>query len=95
MLNKIISAIALWGIKGYQKVLSPMISAVFGSSVRCRFYPSCSVYARQSLESHGAWKGILLAMGRILRCHPFHSGGIDTVPKEFSIKGIWRGSGDK
>lgn len=46
----------------------------------CRFYPTCSHYAIESLETHGAIKGFYLAVFRILRCHPFCKGGYDPVP---------------
>ncbi|MBW1608817.1 MAG: membrane protein insertion efficiency factor YidD, partial [Deltaproteobacteria bacterium] len=46
----------------------------------CRFYPTCSEYAYESIRRYGFLKGIFLALKRILRCHPFHPGGIDSVP---------------
>jgi hypothetical protein len=46
----------------------------------CRFYPSCSEYARQAIERYGAVRGSWLAVKRVLRCHPWHSGGHDPVP---------------
>ncbi len=46
----------------------------------CRFYPSCSAYAVESLQKYGMLKGIWLAVKRILKCHPFHKGGYDPVP---------------
>jgi len=46
----------------------------------CRFMPTCSAYALEALEKHGALKGSLLAIRRILKCHPFHKGGFDPVP---------------
>lgn len=46
----------------------------------CRFYPSCSLYGRQALEKHGFLPGLLLTASRILRCHPWHPGGLDEVP---------------
>ncbi|MBS1536719.1 MAG: membrane protein insertion efficiency factor YidD [Bacteroidetes bacterium] len=61
-------------IRGYKRWISPLL----GSS--CRFYPTCSVYAIEALEKHGTMKGSWLAIKRILRCHPFHPGGIDHVP---------------
>ncbi|MDR0716110.1 MAG: membrane protein insertion efficiency factor YidD, partial [Azoarcus sp.] len=47
---------------------------------RCRFYPSCSDYALEAIAVHGICKGGLLALARILRCHPWHPGGSDPVP---------------
>lgn len=61
-------------VRGYQIVLSP----IFGGS--CRYYPSCSHYAIEALEKHGALRGGWLAVKRIGRCHPFRPGGFDPVP---------------
>ncbi|WP_188204600.1 membrane protein insertion efficiency factor YidD [Desemzia incerta] len=72
--------VILTGIKGYQKGISPL----FPSS--CRYYPTCSHYAVEAIEIHGAVKGSLMATSRILRCHPFVKGGYDPVPKIFSLK---------
>ena len=47
---------------------------------RCRFYPSCSAYALEAIEVHGAGRGSWLAVRRLGRCHPFHPGGVDHVP---------------
>jgi putative membrane protein insertion efficiency factor len=47
---------------------------------RCRFHPSCSQYALDALALHGAWRGTLLAVRRVGRCHPWHDGGFDPVP---------------
>lgn len=62
-------------IKAYQIALSPF----FGQ--QCRFTPTCSHYAVESIQCHGAFKGSLLGIKRILRCHPWHVGGHDPVPK--------------
>jgi putative membrane protein insertion efficiency factor len=61
-------------VRGYQLVLSP----IFGGS--CRYYPSCSAYALEALDRHGALRGGWLALRRIARCHPFRPGGFDPVP---------------
>jgi len=58
----------------YQKHISP------GLLPRCRFVPTCSEYAVQAIQKHGAVKGLLLAVWRILRCNPFCKGGYDPVP---------------
>ncbi len=55
------------------------ISPVLGNN--CRFYPSCSTYALEALQMHGPIKGMYLAIRRIMKCHPFHEGGIDPVPE--------------
>ncbi|MBY0551922.1 MAG: membrane protein insertion efficiency factor YidD [Candidatus Obscuribacterales bacterium] len=51
----------------------------------CRFYPSCSSYSYTAIETHGIFKGIVLTIGRLLRCHPLHCGGVDDVPERFEI----------
>ena len=64
----------LFGIRCYQKYISPM------KSTKCPYIPTCSAYAVEAIEKHGALKGSLLAVWRILRCNPFSSGGYDPVP---------------
>lgn len=54
----------------------------------CRFTPTCSHYALEALEKHGAGIGIVLAVRRVLRCHPFSPGGYDPVPEKKEIKGV-------
>ncbi|HOO72674.1 MAG TPA: membrane protein insertion efficiency factor YidD [Spirochaetota bacterium] len=66
-------------IHGYQNLLRPMLPQ------SCRFYPSCSAYAIESLRTHGIVRGLILALYRILRCNPFNSGGYDPVPLNFSL----------
>ena len=61
-------------VRAYQVGLSPLLPA------SCRYYPSCSMYAIEALEKHGATRGGWLAARRILRCHPFRAGGFDPVP---------------
>ncbi len=52
----------------------------------CRFYPSCSSYSVEALQSHGAIIGSYLTLKRLLKCHPFNEGGIDNVPEKFGKK---------
>lgn len=58
----------------YQRLVSPFLGP------RCRFYPSCSQYAKEAVLKHGVLRGVGLAVRRILRCHPWNAGGIDLVP---------------
>lgn len=61
-------------IRLYQLILSPILGN------NCRFYPSCSQYAQEAIETHGIIKGSYLTIRRILKCHPWHAGGCDPVP---------------
>ena len=61
-------------ITAYRYLLSPFL----GPS--CRFYPTCSAYAAEAIDTHGALRGSWLAVKRILKCHPWHPGGLDPVP---------------
>ncbi|MBI4170417.1 MAG: membrane protein insertion efficiency factor YidD [Candidatus Aenigmarchaeota archaeon] len=64
----------------YQRIISPAIKGERGIKSMCRYTPSCSEYARQSILYHGSMRGTLLAMERLARCNPFSSGGYDPVP---------------
>ncbi len=75
VLISIPSRLMLGIIRVYQYLLSPY----FGT--QCRFTPSCSHYAAEAITMHGAAKGGYLATRRIFRCHPWHEGGYDPVPK--------------
>lgn len=57
----------------YQRFISPMLGK------NCRFEPTCSEYAKQSLHEHGVFHGVAKTMIRICKCHPFHAGGFDPV----------------
>jgi len=70
----------LTGLWLYRHTVSPLLPAVFGPSCGCRFHPTCSVYAAEAVRTHGALRGALLATRRLLKCHPFHPGGVDPVP---------------
>ena len=59
----------------YQRILSPLLGP------RCRFYPSCSSYAREAIVRHGALRGSWLTIRRLTRCHPLNAGGHDPVPE--------------
>ena len=66
--------IVLFLIRGYRKLISPLIRS------HCRFYPSCSAYAYEAIKKHGLLKGLIIGTKRLLRCHPFNPGGVDPVP---------------
>jgi putative membrane protein insertion efficiency factor len=62
-------------LAGYKRLISPLLPSA------CRFYPTCSQYMSEAIELHGAGKGIWLGIKRLGRCHPFHEGGTDLVPR--------------
>lgn len=61
-------------IRFYKRFLSPLLPPA------CRFHPTCSVYAMEALQKHGAFRGLRLTLWRLVRCQPFHPGGFDPVP---------------
>lgn len=61
-------------LRFYKAAISPFLPSA------CRYQPTCSVYAREAVERHGFLRGAGLALGRLLRCHPFRPGGFDPVP---------------
>ncbi|AOZ73584.1 membrane protein insertion efficiency factor YidD [Boudabousia tangfeifanii] len=67
-------------ISAYQKHISAKMPR------RCKYYPTCSAYAQQSLARHGVIKGLMLSVWRLLRCNPYSAGGVDEVPP----KGRWK-----
>lgn len=67
-------------IRGYQRWISP------SRPRRCKYEPTCSAYAVEAIERHGAAKGTLLAAWRLLRCNPFSHGGFDPVREEFTLR---------
>jgi len=66
--------IFLFLLRAYKKVLSPLLGR------HCRFYPTCSDYMAEAVRKHGLAKGLGLGLKRLLKCHPFHQGGLDPVP---------------
>ncbi len=68
------SGLLLRGIDFYRRAISPALPP------RCRFHPSCSAYAAEAITVHGAGRGSWLAVRRILKCAPWHPGGVDLVP---------------
>lgn len=67
-------------IRAYRWGVSPLLPS------RCRFAPSCAAYAQEAIAVHGAARGVWLAVGRLLRCHPFHPGGFDPVPPSGAVR---------
>ena len=61
-------------VRLYQLVLAPLLPPA------CRFSPTCSAFAFEAVERHGAVRGVVLSMARLTRCHPWHAGGYDPVP---------------
>ena len=62
-------------LRTYRACVSPLLGT------HCRFHPTCSVYALEAVRRHGPWRGALLALRRLSRCHPLHPGGVDLVPE--------------
>jgi len=68
-------------LRGYKRWISPLLPRA------CRFYPTCSEYAHDAVRLHGVARGGWLALGRLLRCHPFSRGGFDPVPPSRVVTG--------
>ncbi|MDY0207894.1 MAG: membrane protein insertion efficiency factor YidD [Pseudomonas sp.] len=73
-MRRVFTQVLIAIIRGYQYFISPLLGH------NCRFHPSCSTYAIEALQEHGALKGSYLGVRRLLRCHPWHPGGYDPVP---------------
>lgn len=69
-------------LKLYRLVISPMYGQV------CKFHPSCSAYSLEAVQRHGAWKGSVLTVKRLGRCHPWSAGGYDPVPGTGVSEGV-------
>lgn len=72
--NALTGLFAIKLIRVYQLCISPLLGP------RCRFYPSCSCYCIESIQTYGPLKGAWLGLKRVCKCHPFHPGGVDPVP---------------
>jgi len=68
-------------ILAYRRVVSPWLPPV------CRFHPTCSAYGLEAFHAHGLWRGGWLTLRRVMRCHPWHPGGLDPVPPRRARKG--------
>lgn len=73
IISLFIKKILLLIIKIYQYFISPLLGP------KCRFLPTCSEYAKQSIIKHGPFKGLIYSFKRIMKCHPWHPGGIDEI----------------
>ena len=71
---KAVRAVVVAPIVAYQLLISPFLGN------NCRFYPSCSQYAKEAVLKHGVLRGVVLAVRRIVRCNPWNPGGVDIVP---------------
>ena len=77
--------LALWPVRALIRTYQLCISPLLGP--RCRFYPSCSAYALEAIETHGLLRGSVLAVKRLSKCHQWHPGGVDLVPPGDCSKG--------
>lgn len=75
IVKKVIQLLVILPIMIYRLLISPLLGP------RCRFYPTCSSYAIEAIKVHGALFGLFLMVKRLLKCHPYHPGGYDPVPK--------------
>jgi putative membrane protein insertion efficiency factor len=80
-----VARVLLAVVRFYRTAISPALAP------SCRYTPSCSAYAVEAIELHGAGRGSWLALRRLLRCHPFHAGGHDPVPSPVAPAGSMSG----
>lgn len=85
----VMTRVALWPVRWYQRVVSPMLPR------RCRFYPTCSAYAVDAVRSRGVAVGLTLGAYRLLRCNPWARGGVDAVPQPGERWPSWDGVIDR
>jgi putative membrane protein insertion efficiency factor len=71
----VIARILVGLLRVYKRIVSPVLPPA------CRFVPTCSEYAAEAIEKHGSFNGVRLAVRRIVRCAPWHPGGLDPVPE--------------
>ena len=83
-LGRALATPLVWMVRLYQRLISPMRPPT------CRFHPSCSAYAVESLERFGPLKGGWLAIRRLGRCHPWTPGGVDPVPMTWAERNSWK-----
>lgn len=76
----VLARILLLPIYTYRVLIAPLLPP------SCRFWPSCSTYAVEAMTRHGGLRGTYLTVRRLLRCHPWHAGGVDIVPERFSFR---------
>lgn len=77
----ILTVAIITAIRFYQILVSPLLTVIFGPTGGCRYTPTCSCYARDALQAHGAIRGSWLAAKRVCRCHPWGGSGEDPVPQ--------------
>jgi uncharacterized protein len=82
---KLSSKLALALLRIYRAIISPMLMGIYGPA--CRFEPSCSEYARDSIEAYGMMHGGAMALRRLARCHPLGGHGYDPVPARTAVDG--------
>ena len=75
-MSEFVKLVTLWLLRGYKWAISPLLPPA------CRYVPTCSEYATEAVERYGALRGGLMALLRLLRCHPFAHGGYDPVIKQ-------------
>ena len=74
-MRELAGACLIAALRGYKRVISPFIPSA------CRYQPTCSEYMREAIELHGPARGVWFGLKRLGRCHPFHAGGFDPVPR--------------
>ena len=74
------TALLIWTLRIVRAAMTPFQSMVSLTPRTCRYEPTCSHYAEQAIRRHGPMRGLVLATGRLLRCHPWARGGYDPVP---------------